>query len=208
MLKLTLIILTLICPSILSLEFEECKNAEPDSFVAIANDCRAFIYCAEDDESSFQDICPEDTYFNAEEGECQIDVDNICLDSNIDNMEEYEVAEITTSKLELEETFPGISSTISPTTSLFVTTLSTIFEHTPLVATRPKCVRNLDSYYPHYQRCEYYFKCISGYLTILRCNFNHAWDYQREMCVPFNMVRCYGKSRFSSKLTKKSKWLF
>lgn len=209
--RLLIIFLTFFFIPGFALQFEKCLNAEPDTFVAITNDCRSFIYCGDDEESSFQDFCPEDTYFNAEQGECQIDFDNICPANSLTSQEDNEVEDLDKSE-ETTTQLQQFTTEIITTTPAAITTISavasTVFEHITEVPTRPQCSRYIDAYYPHFQRCEYYFKCIAGYLTILRCNFQHAWDYQRQMCVPFNMVKCYGKSRIMDKKSKKSKWNF
>ncbi|XP_065362173.1 uncharacterized protein LOC135955743 [Calliphora vicina] len=184
-----IVIVVLILSSTWALYFEECADVAEDSFIAVANDCHSFIYCS-DEESSFQDTCPDDTYFDVETKECQIDYDNICPAGN-DKMEEDDVTTVLTEMEIITTTTPSSIATTSPH-------LTTIYEHVVALTSRPKCSRHKDAYYPHFHRCEYYFKCVAGYLTILRCNFYHAWDYQKEMCVPYNMVKCYGTSKLSN----------
>ena len=169
--------------------FEECENVPTGSYVAVENNCRAFIYC-HDEENSFMDNCPEETYFNEELSECVIDVDNICPV----NEELYEEEEQESEKDDL--------ITIDTETTTAAAIVTTIIEQVVESTTRPKCTRLVNAYYPHSQRCEYYFKCTSGFLTISRCSFNYAWDYQKEMCVPHNTVKCYGKSKLASSIIK------
>ncbi|XP_037812819.1 uncharacterized protein LOC119604327 [Lucilia sericata] len=182
MFKVSFVIIGLIVNLTFAKYFEECLEVAEDTLIPVANDCRAYIYCS-DEEQSFKDTCPEETYFAAETGECLMDYDNIC-------------PKATHTKEEVTTTIP--IETTPATITTFPTTLTTIYEHIVDRPSRPKCARHTNSYYPHFERCEYYYKCVAGYLTILRCNFYQAWDYQKEMCVPYNIVQCYGTAKLSN----------
>ncbi|KAI8116542.1 hypothetical protein CVS40_11402 [Lucilia cuprina] len=188
MLKVSFVIIVLILNVTLAKYFEECLEVAEDTLIPVANDCRAYIYCS-DEEQSFKDTCPEETYFDAETGECLMDYDNICP-KTIQTKEEVS----TTKPIEVETTM-AISLTTPTTINIFSTSLT---PNADRPSSRPKCARHSNAYYPHFERCEYYYKCVAGYLTIFRCNFYHAWDYQREMCVPHNMVQCYGTAKLSN----------
>lgn len=193
----TITLILLISSSSLTLaeQFKECLLAPADTYVAIENDCRSYIYCGNSIEDSYKEECPRGTYFDETIAECVIDDNNICSrnaeDEEIVHESEYtETEEHNNTGEDITESGPEeiADNTVSEATT-FVES-NKINNNT----SKPHCVRGEDGVYPHHERCEYYYKCISGYLTIFRCNFFYAWDYQKKICLPQHMAQCYDNS--------------
>ncbi|XP_073841587.1 uncharacterized protein [Musca autumnalis] len=174
----------------MAVNFEECSTVPENTFIAVENNCRSYIYCAANAEESFQEECPLDTYFDEFIAECVVDEQGICASNketaeiNTEDKEGEEEEQEDTTNKELPE---------NATENKEVT--STITGQTIHSSNRPTCNRLEDSFHPHPVRCEYYYRCMRGYLTIFRCNLLHAWDYEKKMCLPSKEVQCYGDSK-------------
>lgn len=59
---------------------------------------------------------------------------------------------------------------------------------------RPHCDISGDGDHPHPQRCEYYYRCLSGYLTIVRCPYKYGWDFPTKQCKPSSEAQCFSYS--------------
>jgi len=165
-------------------DFPQCINVEVDTFVVALDDCTSYIYC--NGENSFRDTCPDQTYFDGVAQECAFDDAGVCLhrldattmkapiifaadlDINNNNAEELHVDETTTSS--------SSSTTVKPAAP---------------GGSRPQCDTAGDGYHPHPQRCEYYYSCLGGYLTIVRCPYKFGWDYAEGRCKPMSEVHCF-----------------
>ncbi|XP_022216980.2 uncharacterized protein LOC111070616 [Drosophila obscura] len=161
-------------------EFPQCANVEPQTFVMAIEDCASYIYC--NGEDSFRDSCPDQTYFDDQAQECAFDDAGFCLRGAAIALEETEPAESTP-----EQMLP----TITPPTGAPESNPSPDAPATSAPAGRPHCDSSSDSLHPHPQRCEYYYRCLSGYLTIVRCPYNYAWDYPKQQCQPLSQAQCY-----------------
>lgn len=154
--------------------FQQCASVEVDTFIMAIDDCTSYIYC--NGENSFRDSCPDQTYFDANAQECAFDDTGICLD-----------AMKTTTVAALEEMMN--SNTDAP--MAVPTETDTDTEQTKPGDSRPHCDTSGDGYHPHPERCEYYYSCIAGYLTIVRCPYNYGWDYAHQQCKPLSEAQCY-----------------
>ncbi|EDV97480.1 GH14678 [Drosophila grimshawi] len=164
-------------------EFPQCANVEADTFVMAIDDCVSYIYC--NGENSFRDSCPDQTYFDAKAQECTFDDAGVCLEpmSTTTAQPATVVAMTVDSSNGSDELQPG-----APTTS---TPASIVAQPSASDGSRPHCDTMGDGYHPHPQRCEYYYSCIDGYLTIVRCPYKYGWDYAQQQCKPLSEVRCF-----------------
>nr|XP_044249858.1 mucin-2 [Drosophila takahashii] len=64
----------------------------------------------------------------------------------------------------------------------------------PTSTDRPHCDSSGDGDHPHPQRCEYFYRCLSGYLTIVRCPYKYGWDYSTKQCKPLAEAQCFSFS--------------
>ncbi|KAH8360565.1 hypothetical protein KR200_009018 [Drosophila serrata] len=163
-------------------DFPQCENVEPNTFVMAIDDCASYIYCNGAD--SFRDSCPEHTYFDDATQECAFDDAGVCLRGTEtilteEEVEENDLAPMAVSPAPIQDTTPG-PFTDSPTATPVYTAVS-----------RPHCEPAGDAVHPHPQRCEYYYRCLSGYLTIVRCPYNYGWDFALEQCRPSTEARCF-----------------
>ncbi|XP_050334627.1 probable chitinase 10 [Bactrocera neohumeralis] len=157
--------------------YKECKNAAEGTFVAVENNCLAYIYCL--DEESFTDSCPVGTYFDAEQQQCLLDEDGTkCTTFMIQPTQ----AALTQQLLTHTET--TVTTTINTTTTSGSLSTSTL-------SPRPQCKPTMDEYFPYQQRCEYYYRCTRGYLSILRCSLGYGWDFLQEKCMPLKEAQCF-----------------
>ncbi|CAD7005461.1 unnamed protein product [Ceratitis capitata] len=163
--------------------FKECKNTADGTFVAVENNCLGYIYCMGDD--SYTDLCPTDTYFDAEQQQCAIDDGLHC------NRLATPLTETMVQQNEVTQTHPTISST---RTTVGANT-GTQLVSTTAPSKRPQCKPTADEYFAYPQRCEYYYRCSRGYLSILRCSFGYGWDFQQNKCLPLKEVQCYRAAR-------------
>lgn len=185
--------------------FEACLEVQEDTYIPLKDDCHSYIYCSENEEDSFKDECPKGTYFEANSLECVVDEHNMCPSWDTDNVEAIDDNHneiIDTHKEDLVTPAEELSVPLATTTATtpLSSTASGYVDSIQLTTPRPVCDRNVDTFYPHYERCEYYYKCVAGYLTILRCNFYYAWDYHKQMCVPKTEVECYANSKLKTSL--------
>uniref|UniRef100_A0A1I8Q9Q6 Chitin-binding type-2 domain-containing protein n=1 Tax=Stomoxys calcitrans TaxID=35570 RepID=A0A1I8Q9Q6_STOCA len=181
--------------SIMGEHFEECSSAPVNTYVGVPNECYAYIYCSDTEEDTFKEKCPEGTYFDAVIVECVVDELNTCpenMEVEANESEENIDSHKETVDRPVKESSTSITQTTPLATSITATTALTPTQN--FINSRPVCDRHNDAYYPHPGRCEYYYKCMSGYLSIFRCSFFYAWDYQKEICLPKDMVRCFGSA--------------
>lgn len=159
--------------------FKQCKNAAEGTFVAVENNCLAYIYCRDDE--SFTDLCPAGTYFDAEQQQCLIDEDgSMCTTSMAPPTEA-----VTQQHMLTQQALTATTATATASTST-----SGLFS-TNTLPPRPQCKSTLDEYFPYQQRCEYYYRCTRGYLSILRCSLGYGWDFLQEKCVPLKEAQCF-----------------
>ncbi|XP_017051970.1 uncharacterized protein LOC108095398 [Drosophila ficusphila] len=204
---MTLMVKSIVCLILLSgvitstrgEEFPQCANADLDTFVMAIDDCASYIYCNGAD--SFRDSCPESTYFDDRTKECAFDDEGVCLSNAVsvfteDELEQQTDEEVSDSPVPtppfhdtiLDSSTPPAdslaSSSVSSTTSSAPTTSSPAIE-------KPHCDLFGDGDYPHPQRCEYFYRCLSGYLTIVRCPYKYGWDLPTKRCKPIADTQCY-----------------
>uniref|UniRef100_A0A0K8V9V4 Putative chitinase 3 n=1 Tax=Bactrocera latifrons TaxID=174628 RepID=A0A0K8V9V4_BACLA len=156
--------------------FKECNNAAEGTFVAVEHNCLAYIYCL--DEESFTDTCPVGTYFDAEQQQCLLDEDGSkCTAFMVQPTQAVEQQQVSTQQALTEATV----TTTTTSGSLSTSTLSP----------RPHCKPTIDEYFPYQQRCEYYYRCTRGYLSILRCSLGYGWDFLQEKCMSLKEAQCF-----------------
>ncbi|XP_005187225.1 uncharacterized protein LOC101893435 [Musca domestica] len=194
-LNLLILVLAALVSSGLADIMEKCSRVPKDTYIAVENDCRSYIYCAADAEESFQEACPIDTYFDENISECVVDEYGICLNKkqNVTN------SQIITEEEEEEEDAEGETNVIV-TEKNEVKNKTTPKPSVDVAAHRPICNPLENSFHPHPVRCEYYYRCVHGFLTIFRCNFSHAWDHPKQMCLPHKEAQCYGHSKIRRSL--------
>ncbi|KAM8708287.1 hypothetical protein ACLKA7_015284 [Drosophila subpalustris] len=159
--------------------FPQCSNVKADTFIVAIDDCTSYIYCNGDD--SFRDTCPDQTYFDGNAQECAFDDAGVCL-------QHLESAATTTKATiivaaEIEDELHVEATTISPS--------HTGVKPVAPAGSRPHCDTSGDGNHPHPERCEYYYSCLGGYLTIVRCPYKFGWDYAEGRCKPMSEVKCF-----------------
>ncbi|XP_064545647.1 chondroitin proteoglycan-2 [Drosophila montana] len=155
--------------------FPQCTNVDVDTFVMAIDDCASYIYC--NGENSFRDSCPNQTYFDAKAQECAFDDAGVCL----------EVMDTSTAAAMPSEHNDELQTASTATSTGPAATEDT----TAPAGSRPHCDASGDGYHPHAERCEYYYSCIGGYLTIVRCPYNYGWDYAQQQCKPLSEAQCF-----------------
>ncbi|TDG42830.1 hypothetical protein AWZ03_010739 [Drosophila navojoa] len=58
-----------------------------------------------------------------------------------------------------------------------------------------KCLPHMTDFFPHPDKCSYFYYCIKGFLTLQQCPFYYGWDIERRSCVQLNVAKCYGNAR-------------
>ncbi|KAM8708362.1 hypothetical protein ACLKA7_015351 [Drosophila subpalustris] len=58
-----------------------------------------------------------------------------------------------------------------------------------------KCLPHMTDFFPHPDKCSYFYYCIKGYMTLQQCPFHYGWDIERRSCVHLNAAKCFGTSR-------------
>lgn len=166
--------------------FPQCTNVEADTFVVAIDDCTSYIYC--NGEDSFRDTCPNQTYFDGKAQECAFDEAGVCLqplEIPTTDAPVMVAAEIENNNMdELHVEASTISSTSLPPSQIEV-------KPSAPEGSRPHCDTAGDGYHPHPDRCEYYYSCLGGYLTIVRCPYKFGWDYAEGRCKPMSEVHCF-----------------
>ncbi|EDW70063.1 chondroitin proteoglycan-2 [Drosophila virilis] len=166
-----LVLLAVGLPSSQADVFPQCANVDVDTFVMAIDDCASYIYC--NGENSFRDSCPNQTYFDAKAQECAFDDAGVCLEAS---------GTTTAAALPSENNDELQAASTAPAAP----------EDTPAPAgSRPHCDASGDGYHPHPERCEYYYSCIGGYLTIVRCPYTYGWDYAQQQCKPLSEAQCF-----------------
>ncbi|KAI8041278.1 hypothetical protein M5D96_005534 [Drosophila gunungcola] len=131
------------------------------------DDCASYIYCNGVD--SFRDSCPESTYFDDRTQECAFDDAGVCLRESIS---------VSTEELPDQQASQGGEGDGAPSPS------------SP-AQERPHCDTTGDGDHPHPQRCEYFYRCLGGYLTIVRCPYKYGWDFPTKQCQPITEAQCF-----------------
>ncbi|XP_017863039.1 PREDICTED: uncharacterized protein LOC108613816 [Drosophila arizonae] len=164
--------------------FQQCNNVDADTFVMVIEDCTSYIYC--NGEDSFRDSCPEQTYFDAQAQECAFDDTGICLKAQ----EATTVAAAAAAEA-VDATTSDNSDGVQIDAATDAPTDPDSEQQTKPAGNRPHCDSTGDGYHPHPERCEYYYSCIAGYLTIVRCPYKYGWDYAQQQCRPLPEARCF-----------------
>ncbi|XP_034481422.1 uncharacterized protein LOC117787085 [Drosophila innubila] len=166
--------------------FPQCTNVEADTFVVAIDDCTSYIYC--NGEDSFRDTCPDQTYFDGQAQECAFDDAGVCLQPLETTTMKAAItvaAEIENNSMEELPVEATTTSSASPSPS------HTEVRPSKPEGSRPHCDTAGDGYHPHPDRCEYYYSCLRGYLTIVRCPYKFGWDYAEGRCKPMSEVHCF-----------------
>ncbi|XP_039966142.1 uncharacterized protein LOC120778426 [Bactrocera tryoni] len=61
-----------------------------------------------------------------------------------------------------------------------------------------KCLPQVTDFFPHPQKCNYFYYCIKGFLTVQQCPFYYGWDIERRACVLLDQAKCFEGSRPSN----------
>ncbi|XP_054735609.1 probable chitinase 10 [Anastrepha obliqua] len=171
--------------------FKECKHAIDGTFVAIENNCLAYIYCMGD--NSFTDLCPAGTYFDQQQQQCTDDTSFKCSNytAAITGVVEQQSESAQQQSTILATLQHNTANTLSSVLTTEATDALSSETRPNILPQRPHCKPTVDEYFPHRLRCEYYYRCTRGYLSILRCNFGYGWDFLREKCLPLKEAQCY-----------------
>ncbi|KAH8307483.1 hypothetical protein KR044_013046 [Drosophila immigrans] len=156
-------------------EFPQCTSVELDTFIAVIDDCSSYIYC--NGENSFRDTCPVQTYFDGNSQECAFDDAGVCLHATA-------TTTVQTTNVLGEAATTEQAEEASTTTAASPTA-------TPPAGSRPQCATSGDGYHAHPDRCEYYYSCLGGYLSIVRCPYKFGWDYAEGRCKPMAEAQCF-----------------
>ncbi|KAH8259169.1 hypothetical protein KR026_000270, partial [Drosophila bipectinata] len=70
-----------------------------------------------------------------------------------------------------------------------------------------KCLPHMTEFFPHPDKCNYFYYCIKGFLTLQQCPFYYGWDIERRSCVQINVAKCYGNSKRSKRTGNSQKLL-
>ena len=160
--------------------FPECLETVDGSFVGQADNCQGYIYCNGIDDS-YKGDCDKDFYFDSDLQECLFDEEQQCLrDTSEEDVEEIVGIPLET---ETDEEVKDNIATIAEELNEIV--------HQMSAAGRPSCDPTKDEYFAYALRCEYYYKCMSGFLSIFRCNFYYAWDHKMQQCRPAEEAECF-----------------
>ncbi|XP_059216740.1 protein obstructor-E [Stomoxys calcitrans] len=54
-----------------------------------------------------------------------------------------------------------------------------------------KCLPHMSEFFPHPNKCNYFYYCIKGYQTLQQCPFYYGWDIERRTCVHMSQAKCY-----------------
>ncbi|XP_017492087.1 PREDICTED: uncharacterized protein LOC108380223 [Rhagoletis zephyria] len=189
-----LVLLCLCTRETLAEHFKECKHSADGNFVAIENNCLGYIYCM--GENSFTDLCPVGTYFDPQQQQCTDDVSFKCVEYIAENAEGAGQQSASVQQQSTTLASPNYNAASTTPSNIAATThvtVATIVDTLPstTVPHRPHCQPAVDEYFPYQLRCEYYYRCSRGYLSILRCSFGYGWDFLLEKCVPFKQAQCY-----------------
>ncbi|XP_011180038.2 mucin-2 [Zeugodacus cucurbitae] len=58
-----------------------------------------------------------------------------------------------------------------------------------------KCLPHVTDFFPHPQKCNYFYYCIKGFLTVQQCPFYYGWDIERRSCVLLDQAKCFVGSK-------------
>ncbi|XP_033150647.1 uncharacterized protein LOC108598240 [Drosophila busckii] len=58
-----------------------------------------------------------------------------------------------------------------------------------------KCLPQMTDFFPHPDKCSYFYYCIKGFLTLQQCPFYYGWDIEKRSCVQLSLAQCYGGAR-------------
>ncbi|KAH8307133.1 hypothetical protein KR044_005625, partial [Drosophila immigrans] len=186
--------------------FEECSNSQEGSFVASWENCQSYVYCDGDD--SIVGQCDEGEYFDPESGACDLATNVRCFLDEVDEPsvleEEEEEEEAETDDveepLEPEPTPPTMDN---PTTVDILNIAPVVKPNCPhsddpsqlAEPTAHKCLPHMTDFFPHPDKCSYFYYCIKGFLTLQQCPFFYGWDIERRSCVHLNAAKCFATSR-------------
>ncbi|KAH8371953.1 hypothetical protein KR093_009436 [Drosophila rubida] len=167
-------------------EFPQCASVELDTFIAVADECSSYIYC--NGENSFRDTCPAQTYFDGKSQECAFDDAGVCLQlADTTTMQTTNMLGEVEPKEEEEQ---AATTTEAPSTPPAAEATPEVKPAAP-AGSRPHCDATGDGYHPHPDRCEYYYSCLAGYLSIVRCPYKFGWDYAEGRCKPMAEAQCF-----------------
>ncbi|CAD7005125.1 unnamed protein product [Ceratitis capitata] len=58
-----------------------------------------------------------------------------------------------------------------------------------------KCLPHVTDFFPHPEKCNYFYYCIKGFLTVQQCPFYYGWDIERRSCVFLGQAKCVEGSK-------------
>ncbi|XP_037942297.1 probable chitinase 10 [Teleopsis dalmanni] len=58
-----------------------------------------------------------------------------------------------------------------------------------------KCLPHVTDFFPHPEKCNYFYYCIKGFLTVQQCPFYYGWDIERRSCVQLSQAKCYNNAK-------------
>ncbi|XP_075161036.1 uncharacterized protein LOC142233855 [Haematobia irritans] len=54
-----------------------------------------------------------------------------------------------------------------------------------------KCLPHMTEFFPHPNKCNYFYYCIKGYQTLQQCPFYYGWDIEKRTCIHMSQAKCY-----------------
>ncbi|KAH8371698.1 hypothetical protein KR093_008560, partial [Drosophila rubida] len=186
--------------------FEECSNSQEGSFVASWENCQSYVYCDGDD--SILGQCDVGEYFDSESGACDVAANVRCFLDELDEPstvpedgeeaeeeaeeEEVDAADADAAPVEPEPTPPTMDN---PTTVDILNIAPVVKPSCPHSDDPSQCLPHMTDFFPHPDKCSYFYYCIKGFLTLQQCPFFYGWDIERRSCVHLNAAKCYASSR-------------
>ncbi|CAD7005462.1 unnamed protein product [Ceratitis capitata] len=176
---------------------KNCNDVAKGTIVANPGNCSQYIIC--NGLRSTLGECPADTYFNPNILSCDKTSVACAVGRTITTATTASTASITfemevlTSSAPPQTTRRPINSIQPPSGNKSPS--GTALAENPSLSSIPSyerltCTIGFDQQFPHPNICEYYFHCVSGYLSVRRCHFGFGWDLDRQHCVPLQQAKC------------------
>ncbi|XP_014086274.3 uncharacterized protein [Bactrocera oleae] len=177
---------------------KDCNNAPKGTIIANPVNCSQYIIC--NGLRSTLGECPANKYFNPNVLSCDktflacsgkniiTTVSPTTTATKVTEAEESSTFTLLLITRRLLNTYQRPLGNKGPGSIAFILSLSLALS--PAYG-RPVCISWYDQQFPHANNCEYYFQCVSGFLSVRRCYFGFGWDLNRQQCVPMQQAHCF-----------------
>ncbi|XP_055919882.1 uncharacterized protein LOC129951656 [Eupeodes corollae] len=72
---------------------------------------------------------------------------------------------------------------------------------------KTSCVRNTFDYFPYSKNCNYFYKCMNGYLSLQQCPIGFGWSDEMKLCLKLNNGRCPTRAAAGVDQLQNQSWL-